>query len=207
MFTGIIRALGQITQIDDLGGDARMRISTGELDTEDLPVGASIAVNGTCLTAIEIAADSFVADLSAETLKVTTLGGLAVGDPVNLEPALQMGESLDGHMVLCHVDGIGHVSALESDGRGQRLEISVPAALGRYIARKGSVAVDGVSLTVNDVAGASFDVMIIPHTRTATIIQHYAVGTAVNIEVDVVARYVERLSAYSSGDAVTEKDQ
>ncbi len=207
MFTGIIKALGHIAQIDDLGDDVRMRIATGALDTSDLPAGASIAVNGTCLTAVELHADAFVADLSAETLQVTTLGELTPGAAVNLEPALRMGESFDGHMVSGHVDGIGRVSALEIDGRGQRLEIAVPADLCRYVARKGSVAVDGVSLTVNEVDATTFQVMIIPHTQTATIIQHYEVGTAVNIEVDIVARYLERLTAHLHDDAPTEEVQ
>jgi riboflavin synthase len=207
MFTGIIRAVGHIAQIDDLGGDVRMHVATGDLDIRNLPTGASIAVNGACLTAVELNAASFVADVSAETLQVTTLGRLAAGAPVNLEPALQMGESFDGHMVSGHVDGVGQVTALESDGRGQRLEVAVPAPLGRYVARKGSIAVDGVSLTVNEVAASSFGAMIIPHTRTATIIQHYEVGTAVNIEVDIVARYLERLTAHSLDDAATEEVQ
>ena len=172
-----------------------MRIATGGLDPREWPIGASIAVNGVCLTAIELDAQSFVADLSVETLRVTTFGELAAGAPVNLEPALRLGDSLDGHLVSGHVDGIGRVTALATEGRGQRLEIAVPADLSRYVARKGSVAVDGVSLTVNGVGTNSFDVMIVPHTQSATIIQHYEVGTAVNIEVDIVARYLERLLA------------
>lgn len=195
VFTGIIKAVGRIAQVDDHGTDVRMRIHTGALDPRDWLAGASIAVNGVCLTAVDVDSESFVADLSAETLRVTTFGTFAAGAPVNLEPALRMGDSLDGHMVTGHVDGIARVTAIDAQGRGQRLEIEVPASLGRYVARKGSVAVDGVSLTVNGVEADKFDVMIIPHTQTATIIQHYEVGTAVNIEVDIVARYIERLSA------------
>jgi riboflavin synthase len=197
VFTGIIKAVGRIAEIADHGSDFRMRIATGSLDPRDWPQGASVAVNGVCLTAVELGAGSFVADLSAETLRVTTLGRLAAGAPVNLEPALRIGESLDGHLVQGHVDGIAEVTAIESQGRSQRLGITLPPPLRRYVAKKGSVAVDGVSLTTNAVDQDGFEVMIVPHTRAATIIQHYEVGTAVNIEVDIVARYLERLSAHS----------
>jgi riboflavin synthase len=198
VFTGIIKAVGHIARIDHYrsgGTDARMRIATGTLDPGEWFQGASIAVNGVCLTAVEFDDSGFAADVSAETLRVTTLGQLGVGAPVNLEPALRMGQSLDGHMVTGHVDCVARVAAVTPEGRGQQLRITVPGAFSRYIARKGSVAVDGVSLTVNHVDAADFEVMIVPHTRVATIIQHYDVGTAVNIEVDIVARYLERLAA------------
>ena len=195
MFTGIIRAIGRIASIDPQQGDARLRIETGGLDTGDWPEGASVAVNGVCLTAVEIAPDGFCADVSAQTLAVTTFGRLGRDAAVNLEPALRLGEPLDGHWVTGHVDATATVTAFGGDGRSQRLRIAAPQNLSRYLARKGSVAVDGISLTVNSVSAAGeFEVTIIPHTRTATIIRHYAVGTAVNIEVDIVARYLERLT-------------
>lgn len=194
MFTGIIRAVGRIGQIADHGDDVRLRIISDGLDVSDWSEGASVAVNGVCLTAVQIDRDGFAADVSVETLRVTTFGKMSQGSPVNLEPALRMGEALDGHLVTGHVDCVAEVAALADSGRGVELKIAVPEAFGRYIARKGSVAVDGVSLTVNDVAGSEFAVMIVPHTRSATIIRHYAPGTPVNIEVDIVARYLERLT-------------
>jgi riboflavin synthase len=158
-----------------------------------LAVGGSIAVNGVCLTATAVTSSTFSADVSAATLAVTTLGALGVGDRVNLEPPLKAGDPLDGHIVTGHVDGVGEVVAVEPAGRSRRLVIAVPAALARYIAAKGSVAVDGVSLTVNGVEGAKFEVNVIPHTLAVTVIGEYARGTAVNIEVDMLARYLERL--------------
>ncbi len=146
-----------------------------------------------CLTAIAVTPKSFTADVSAATLAVTTLGALGPGERVNLEPPLKAGDPLDGHIVTGHVDGVGEVVAVEPAGRSTRLVVAVPAALSRYIAAKGSVAVDGVSLTVNGVAGAEFEVNIIPHTQAVTVIGEYARGTAVNIEVDMLARYLERL--------------
>lgn len=193
MFTGIIKAVGRIATIEQHGSDARMCIDCGELDLQGLSVGASIAVNGACLTAVEIAQHEFSADLSAETLRVTALGALGIDAPVNLEPATRAGDPLDGHLVTGHVDGIGNVTSIAVDGRAWRLEIAVPQSLSRYVASKGSVTIDGVSLTVNAVEKNSLAVAIIPHTLTATTIQHYEIGTAVNIEVDIIARYLERL--------------
>src|SRR5690606_7050945 len=158
-----------------------------------LEIGASIAVNGACLTAIELGADRFAADVSAATLAVTTLGRLEAGARVNLEPSLKLGDPLDGHLVLGHVDGVGRVTAVRSDGRSRVIEIEVPPGLERYVARKGSIAVDGVSLTVNAVDGRRFEVNVVPHTAAVTIIGEYAPGTAVNIEADLLARYVARL--------------
>lgn len=193
MFTGIIKAVGRIATIDRYGSDVRMRIDSGALDLQGLPVGASIAVNGACLTAVEIGQHEFAADLSAETLRVTALGELAIDSPVNLEPATRAGDPLDGHLVTGHVDGIGKVTAIAADGRAQQLDIALPEGLDRYVAKKGSVTIDGVSLTVNAVENHALTVAIIPHTLTATTIQHYEIGTAVNIEVDIIARYLERL--------------
>ena len=175
-------------------GDARLRIATGSLDPRQWSAGASVAVNGVCLTALDSDAGSFVADVSAQTLAVTNLGSLAAGAAVNLEPALRLGEALDGHWVTGHVDATAAVTAIDGDGPSQRLRIQAPRALSRYLAYKGSVAVDGVSLTLNSVSDdGDFEVTIIPHTRAATIVQHYGAGTTVNIEVDSVARYLERL--------------
>lgn len=193
MFTGIIKATGQVADLQSSGGDTRLRITASGLPWQDYEVGESIAVNGVCLTATSLAADGFVADVSNETLRVTTLSGLQRGSRVNLEPALALGERLGGHMVSGHVDGTGTVRSRTVDARSVRIEVTVPAALGRYIARKGSVAVDGVSLTVNEVAANHFAVTIIPHTIDETIIGDYRVDTAVNIEVDMMARYLERL--------------
>ena len=171
----------------------RFVIELGSAAAAPLAVGGSIAVNGVCLTAVSATATSFTADVSAATLAVTTLGKLAVGARVNLEPPLKAGDPLDGHIVTGHVDGVGEVVSVDAAGRSTRLVIAVPAVLSRYIAAKGSVAVDGVSLTVNAVDGAEFEVNIIPHTQAVTVIGEYARGTAVNIEVDMLARYLERL--------------
>jgi riboflavin synthase len=193
VFTGIIRDVGRIAQRRDIGGDRRFTVQGDALDLAALPVGASVAVNGVCLTVVAHAPRAFVADVSSETLSVTTFGSLGEGDRVNIEPALRLGDSLDGHWVTGHVDGVGHVVAIEPSARARIYRIALPAALARYVAKKGSIAVDGTSLTVNEVDGTQFAVTIIPHTQRATIIGDYAVGTAVNIEVDIVARYMERL--------------
>ena len=193
MFSGLVKGLGRIAARTDLGKDQRFVIELGTAAIGPLRVGGSIAVNGVCLTAVAVAADRFTADVSAETLAVTTFGGLAAGASVNLEPPLNAGDPLDGHIVTGHVDGVGSVVAIEAAGRSTRLVIEVPPALSRYIAAKGSVAVDGVSLTVNAVRGARFEVNIIPHTQAVTVIGEYRPGRAVNIEVDMIARYLERL--------------
>jgi riboflavin synthase len=177
----------------DHGQDQRFVIELGGVAMAPLQIGGSIAVNGVCLTAIAVTEGRFTADVSAETLAVTTLGQLTPGAKVNLEPPLKAGDPLDGHIVTGHVDGVGKVVSLTPDGRSTRLAIEVPAGLARYIAAKGSVAVDGVSLTVNAVGGARFEVNIIPHTQTVTVIGEYQPGLAVNIEVDMIARYLERL--------------
>jgi len=193
MFTGIVKAIGQILAIEDRGGDIRLRIETGELGLDSLQLGDSIAVNGVCLTAVEFDAHSFGADVSAETLSATTLGGLGTTSPVNLERSLTLADSLGGHLVSGHVDGVGCVVSLEPDARSTRLGFEIDPSLTRYVARKGSVTVDGTSLTVNDVAGSEFFVNIVPHTLERTIMGGYEKGHRVNIEVDLVARYIERL--------------
>ena len=193
MFSGLVKGIGRIARRDDHGDDRRFTVDLGSAGVGPLAIGGSIAVNGVCLTAIAVTTTSFTADVSAATLAVTTLATLAVGDRVNLEPPLKAGEPLDGHIVTGHVDGVGEVVTVEPAGKSTRLIIAVPGELSRYIAAKGSVAVDGVSLTVNAVAGVQFEVNIIPHTQNVTVIGGYARGTAVNIEVDMLARYLERL--------------
>jgi riboflavin synthase len=193
VFSGLVKGIGRIASRADSGDERRFVVEHGGLGTAPLAVGGSIAVNGVCLTATAVTSSTFSADVSAATLAVTTLGALGVGDRVNLEPPLKAGDPLDGHIVTGHVDGVGEVVAVEPAGRSRRLVIAVPAALARYIAAKGSVAVDGVSLTVNGVEGAKFEVNVIPHTLAVTVIGEYARGTAVNIEVDMLARYLERL--------------
>ncbi len=195
MFTGIIKAKGTVRQLDKRSGDVRLSVVSPDLDWSRFEVGESIAVNGVCLTAVGIGAEGFDADVSVETLDVTGLGTLAVGSAVNLEPALRVGESLGGHLVSGHVDCIGRVVEMAKDARSVRLGIEIPHPFARYIAKKGSVTVDGVSLTINEVSGNTFNLNIIPHTASVTTIGDYAVGTAVNIEVDQVARYLERLLA------------
>lgn len=193
MFTGIIQSIGQVRRLEPRGGDVRLCIATGKLEMADVALGDSIAVNGVCLTAVELAADSFAADCSRETLSLTTLGGLKPGSPVNLEKALTLSTPLGGHLVSGHVDGVGRVLEMSEDARSWRFRIESPAALARYIAHKGSICVDGVSLTVNAVDGAVFELNIVPHTLDETTIRHYQAGTRVNLEVDLVARYLERL--------------
>jgi riboflavin synthase len=175
-----------------------MIIGFEQLRSTGFHIGDSICVQGCCLTATELPQGAFAADVSRETLSLTTLGDLAVGSSVNLEPSLKAGDALGGHLVSGHVDGVAEVIAISSDARSTRLKIAVPADLARYIARKGSVAVDGVSLTVNEVDAATFGVNIIPHTQTATTLGKLIIGTRVNLEVDQVARYVERLVAPSA---------
>ncbi|HEX9878181.1 MAG TPA: riboflavin synthase [Gammaproteobacteria bacterium] len=198
MFTGIIRGIGTILSRVDRERDGRLSVGAGDGNLPALGAGDSIAVNGVCLTVVSHDASRVVVDVSNETRAVTTLGTLVAGSRVNLEPALRVGESLDGHLVTGHVDGVGRVRDIAPDGQSLRLGIELPRSLLPYVARKGSVAVDGVSLTVNAVHGAIFEVNIVPHTREMTIISGYRVGTAVNIEVDIIARYLERLASWAS---------
>jgi len=193
MFTGIIQATGTITRMESRSGDMRLSIATGQLDLSDVAMGDSIAVNGVCLTAVELPGDGFSADVSNETLALTTLGNLKVGSRVNLEKALTLSDRLGGHLVSGHVDGIGTVLERSPDARSERFVIEAPDVLARYIAQKGSVCVDGTSLTVNKVDGARFELNIVPHTLQETIIGDYVPGSEVNLEVDLIARYLERL--------------
>jgi len=195
MFTGIIQAKGSIAALERHGGDVRLSVQSDSLPFASYDVGESIAVNGVCLTAVALRADGFDTDVSVETLDVTSLGGLGVGDNVNLEPSLSLGDRLGGHLVSGHVDCLGTVTSRKADARSIRITVEIPEEFARYVARKGSVTVDGVSLTVNDVSATSFEVNIIPHTADVTIIGDYTVGTNVNVEVDLLARYIERLLA------------
>jgi len=205
MFTGIIKARGEVGQIARQGGDMRITIIAAGLCWNDFEIGESISVNGVCLTAAELMDDGFVADVSAETLAVTTLKGLATGSAVNLEPALCLGERLGGHLVSGHTDCAGTVRTRAAIGGSVKLEVEVPAEFRRYIAQKGSVCVDGVSLTVNSVSDSTFEVNIIPHTVDVTIIGAYQVGTLVNIEVDLLARYLENLLIGSDASGITKE--
>lgn len=193
MFTGIIQALGRVSSKTPSGGDLKLGVALGDLAREGLSVGDSVAINGVCLTATELAEGVMLADVSNETLNLTSLGQLGVGDRVNLELALTPTSRLGGHLVSGHVDGLGQVVRRLPDGRSERFHFSAPAELMPYIASKGSITIDGTSLTVNGVSDDGFDVNIVPHTLTHTVMHGYRVGTAVNLEVDVVARYVERL--------------
>lgn len=199
MFTGIVQAVGNVRAIVPKGGDAEMTFETGGLDLANVAIGDSISVNGCCLTVTRFDDRSFAADVSRETLNVTTLARLRAGDRVNLEKALCAGQALGGHYVTGHVDGIGTVLSIETDARSHRVVFEVPAELSRYVARKGSVCVDGVSLTVNAVDGRTFAVNLIPHTLQVTILGDYRPGTQVNLEVDIIARYLERLMSGASG--------
>lgn len=193
MFTGIVQAVGEIADLQPRRGDLRLRIRTGKLPLDDVAVGDSICTNGVCLTVVDLPGDGFWADVSVETLNFTTLGALHRGAAVNLEKALTPTSRLGGHIVSGHVDGVGEVLSLTGDGRCVRARLRAPAVLARYIAPKGSVCIDGTSLTVNAVEGAQFDLNLIPQTMAETICGSYAAGTRVNLEVDVIARYLERL--------------
>ena len=195
MFTGIIQSIGSITELQPKGGDIALVVNTGKLDMSDVELGDSIAVNGVCLTAISLTEQSFTADVSRETLSLTSLGDLHKGSKVNLEKALTLQTRLGGHMVSGHVDGLGTVVLRDNDGRSEHFVINAPSHIAKYIAEKGSITVDGVSLTVNkiDASTASFEINIVPHTLQETIMSDYQVGTKVNLEVDLIARYLERL--------------
>lgn len=195
MFTGIIKAVGKVEALTPVGGDIRIGIGTGELPMAGVNLGDSLCVNGCCLTVIAKRAQGFDADASKETLSLTTLGELKPGSPVNLETALTLSTPLGGHLVSGHVDGVGVVRSRREEARSVRFDIEAPEGLRRYIAHKGSVCVDGVSLTVNALRDNVFDVNIIPHTMSHTIFGGYRAGSRVNLEVDVMARYAERLLA------------
>lgn len=193
MFTGIIEAKGHIEAIVPSGNDMRVRIATGKLDLNDVKLGDSIAVNGVCLTAVELPGDGFWADVSAETLAHTTFKTLAVATVVNLEKALTPTTRLGGHLVSGHVDGVGEIISRTVVGHSEQFKIKAPDSLAKYIAKKGSICVEGISLTVNEVQGAVFDLNIVPHTLEETSLQQLASGSKVNLEVDLIARYLERL--------------
>ena len=193
MFTGIIEAIGTIESMQRKGNDLSLQINTGKLDLSDVQLGDSIAVNGVCLTAVALPGTGFRADVSGETLSLTTLGDLKTGSHVNLEKALTPTTRLGGHLVSGHVDGLGEIMRRWDEGKSVRFIIKAPDELARYIAFKGSVTVDGTSLTVNKVNGAEFELNIVPHTLQETIMGEYQAGRRVNLEVDLIARYLERL--------------
>lgn len=193
MFTGIIQAVGTIHSREMRGGDARLTINTGALDTGSVQLGDSIAVNGVCLTVIELTDNRFTADVSSESLSRTTLGDLKVSSQVNLEMALTPTTHLGGHLVSGHVDGVGEIIKRWSDARSERFLVRAPDNLAKYIAEKGSICVDGISLTVNGVEGSEFALNIVPHTLNVTTMGDFRAGQRVNLEVDIIARYLERL--------------
>jgi riboflavin synthase len=200
VFTGIIQSVGRIAAIEGGGQDIRLRIETGKLPLDSVALGDSIATSGVCLTVTELPGDGYWADVSPETLSLTTLGQKSVGDAVNLEPSLTLNTPLGGHLVSGHVDGVGRIDSIVEDARFWRVSVEAPANLARYIAVKGSICVDGTSLTVNQVTGPRFELTIIPQTWEETVFSEYAVGSAVNLEVDVIARYLERLMQYDQVD-------
>ena len=193
MFTGIVQAVGQVASVENAGEDRQLGIAASALDLSDAAVGESICVSGVCLTAVRFEAKQFFADVSSETLARTTLGDLHIGDHVNLERALTASARLGGHLVTGHIDGVGHILAHRHAGRSLNLRIGAPADLAKYIAAKGSICADGVSLTVNAVRGVEFDVNLVPHTLRATTFGDAMTGRRVNLEVDILARYLERL--------------
>jgi riboflavin synthase len=193
VFTGIITAVGHLAHREERGGDARLRIGVGGLPFEDAQLGESVAVNGVCLTVVAFDAGHFEADASNETLALTTLGSLREGAPLNLERAMRPTDRLGGHMVSGHVDGVGRVLDVRDDARAQRWRFAMPPALAKYVAQKGSICVDGVSLTVNATGDDAFEVALVPHTVANTAFASTTVGDRVNLEVDLVARYLERL--------------
>jgi riboflavin synthase len=195
MFTGIVQSIGEVRAITPRGGDVELLIGAPGLDLSSVAIGDSISCSGCCLTVTRIEGDAFAADASTETLNVTTLGQWRTGGRLNLEKALCAGQPLGGHYVTGHVDGIATVIERVNDARSIRVQFEAPAPLARYIARKGSVCIDGVSLTVNDVDGPRFSVNLIPHTLEVTTLDDYRAGTRVNLEVDIIARYLERLNA------------
>ncbi|MEN1941686.1 riboflavin synthase [Luteimonas sp. MJ246] len=193
MFTGIIEAVGSLLAREARGGDVRLRIAVGALPFADAKLGESVAVNGVCLTVVAFDAGHFEADASNETLALTTLGGLGEGAPLNLERAMRPTDRLGGHLVSGHVDGVGRVLDVRGDGRAQRWRFAMPQALAKYVAQKGSICVDGVSLTVNAAEAEAFEVALVPHTVANTAFASTVPGDPVNLEVDLVARYLERL--------------
>jgi riboflavin synthase len=193
MFTGIVQGVGTVRAIEPRGGDVTLVFDTAGVSLADIELGGSVAVSGVCLTATRFDASSFAADVSRETLSLTTLGDWVVGSRVNLEKALLAGQALGGHYVTGHVDGVGELVSRHGDARSVRMEFRVPPELARYVARKGSICIDGVSLTVNGASGDRFDVNLVPHTLQVTTLGGLQPGSRVNLEVDIIARYVERM--------------
>ena len=198
MFTGIIQAVGHIAAIESGEQDIRLCIESGKLPLEGVSLGDSIATSGVCLTVTELTGEGYWADVSPESLSLTTLGTKAIGDSVNLETSLTLSTPLGGHLVSGHVDGVGHVDDIIEDARFWRVRITAPETLARYVAMKGSICVDGTSLTVNQVEGCHFELTIIPQTWEETVFSEYRVGSPVNLEVDVIARYLERLMQFEA---------
>lgn len=196
MFTGIIIATGRLVSISERGGDLELGIDAAALDMSRIGVGDSVSVQGVCLTATRKQGSIFHADVSRETMARTTLGSLKPGARVNLEPSLRAGDALGGHLVSGHVDAVGRLAELKDDARSRRLQFELPEALMRFVAPKGSICIDGVSLTVNEVEGRRFDVNIIPHTSEVTTLGGLSSGDAVNVEIDVIARYIDRLANF-----------
>jgi len=207
MFTGIIEAIGQIAAVQMQQGDLQLHIRTGELDLADVAIGDSIATNGVCLTVIDLPGDGFWADVSRETLIHTRFESLQVGERVNLEKALLPSTRMGGHIVTGHVDGIGEIVAKNQDARSIRYNVRAAEGISHYIAAKGSITVDGVSLTVNSVATDTFSLNIVPHTAAQTLMIDYQLGTKVHLEVDIIARYMERLLTASSRENAAQSDQ
>jgi len=193
MFTGIVQGVGTVRAIEPRGGDVTLVFDTAGVSLADIELGGSVAVSGVCLTATRFDAASFAADVSRETLSLTTLGDWVIGSRVNLEKALLAGQALGGHYVTGHVDGVGELVSRHDDARSVRMEFRVPPELARYVARKGSICIDGVSLTVNGARGDRFDVNLVPHTLEVTTLGGLQAGDRVNLEVDIIARYVERM--------------
>jgi riboflavin synthase len=207
MFTGIIQTLGKLRCLTPIGGDQRIHIETQAGFLEGVHIGDSLATQGVCLTVVELGATHFAADVSGETLQLTTLGKLAMGQNVNLEKALTLSTPLGGHLVSGHVDGVGVIESKQHDARSIRFRVKAPDDLARYIAAKGSITVDGISLTVNAVQGAVFELNLVPHSLHMTTASSWEAGMRLNLEVDVIARYLERLIGHSSvskPDSITE---
>ena len=203
MFTGIIQAVGHIAAIESGEQDIRLCIESGKLPLEGVSLGDSIATSGVCLTVTELTGEGYWADVSPESLSLTTLGTKAIGDSVNLETSLTLSTPLGGHLVSGHVDGVGHVDDIIEEARFWRVRIAAPETLARYVAMKGSICVDGTSLTVNQVEGCHFELTIIPQTWEETVFSEYRVGSPVNLEVDVIARYLERLMQFEASTEAT----
>jgi riboflavin synthase len=203
VFTGIIQAVGHIAAIESGEQDIRLCIESGKLPLEGVALGDSIATSGVCLTVTELTGEGYWADVSPESLSLTTLGTKAIGDSVNLETSLTLSTPLGGHLVSGHVDGVGHVDDIIEDARFWRVRIAAPETLARYVAMKGSICVDGTSLTVNQVEGCHFELTIIPQTWEETVFSEYRVGSPVNLEVDVIARYLERLMQFEASTEAT----